>query len=449
MNMIAEMAIGIGVMFQSAFQLLKLNFLKSTYVVIALLLFAHYLLTKANQNKAHARLRWLVVFLIVFASVAGFLYFRQMTLNAYAHYVPTMEPLDLKINYHGAMESRLYEMSVGEDANWHMTAVFMPPVFAFMRFSTFILGDTFEVYYRNYRICGILAAALTLFMLIYFAMKKLGRESTSDIVIAAFAINTFLFLLFYFVTDIRIGNTNVFVGFLVTAQLCLTLWKRPFSKFSQAFLFLLAWWIKPNMVLVIWALTVFSLSRREYAYLTGLLCGIVAPVLASLLATNISLETYLIYFTEVSKIIEQAALVHSSNLSIFYIFDNPVLAYKIALIAAGLIVLWYTIRVKDPDFLRFEIFCFLITYLFWTRVWAYYFIPVAVITWVNMVERIKRGRQIYFELLLVLFLSMSLALINAVGVNLTLAVAAVVCVGQHVPFFRTQMAPSSGSARLP
>jgi len=444
MNAMTEIVIGLGIMLESAFHAVRIYLLKSVFLFVALLLIGHYLTAKAERGKILILVKSLILVIIVLTCISGFIYYYQKTLYAYAFAVPNMEPVDLKCNYYGALESRLYDSTLGGESEWltGMPAVFTPPVFAFMRLSTLMLGDDFDQYAGNYRMCGLVAAAMILLMLVSFTLKRLGRRSVREIVLISFSINTFLFLLLLFVIDIRIGNTNTFVGFLVAAQLLMTFWKHHLSKFIQAFILVLAWWIKPNMILVIWCLTVFSLSRKEYPYLIGLFFGFVAPIVVSLFAANISLETYVTYFAQVSKVIERAALDHTSNLSIFCLVSNPVLAYKIALLLGALLVLLYTTKIKGEDFIKFEMFCFMITYMFWPRVWPYYFIPLALITWVHIINRIGEGNQIYFELLLILALSMSIALLSIIWVNVLLAASAIVYWGWHVSSSRRQMVVS-------
>ncbi len=429
-----EIVVGFGMMLESALYDIKSNFLKSAFIFVALLSICHYLMARAERGKILKLSRMLIVALIILACVSGFVYYYQKTLYSYVTLVPNMEPADLKCNYYGALESSLYDSTLGDQSGWltGMPVVFTPPTLAFLNLSTVVLGDNFVQYGRNYRIYNMALAALTLLMLIGFTLKRLGGQSIREAVLIAFSINTFLFLFLLFVTDIRIGNTNTIVGFLIATQLFMTLWKNDLSKFLQAFLLVLAWWIKPNMILVLWCLTVFSISRKDYPYFAGLVCGVVVPIGASLLAANVTLGTYVIYFADVSRIIEQTALSHTSNLSIFLLAGNPVLAYKIGLILGALLVLLYTTKIKGDDFKKFEIFCFMITYIFWTRVWPYYFIPVALIAWINIVDLIDEGRQIYLEIILILALSMSIALINIVGVNIMLVANAVVYLGRHI-----------------
>jgi hypothetical protein len=237
----------------------------------------------------------------------------------------------------------------------------------------------------------------------------------------SFVIVIFLFLLPLSLSDILLGNTNVFVGVLIVFQLVLTRWDNARSRFCQGLLLALACWVKPNICLVSLCMTVFALSRKQYEYLYGMFCGGITPFLASLLAPNISLDTYSVFFSRVMRVTEHVGDGFSGNLSLIHYLDYyPEKLYKFWLASAALLVAGFTLMIKGDNIVKYEAVAFALTYSCWTLFWWHYLIHFVIVIWIYMISQ-HRTSTLYFATVYLLILSwMTIARYDPVGVNVLL-----------------------------
>lgn len=436
--MLNEIIVGFGLIAEEILYDIKHRSLLVDFALIFfLVVFRHVFGKIARTDKTRQIGGRLIAALIILLCIVAFREYHARFNYIYKTYVLDMRPIDLEVNYHASLEPELYRSTLGDNSKWvnGNPAISTPPAFSILRLSTYVLGDSFEEYAANYNRVGVLSIIFMFAMYFCFAFKKLGmRGMLNGDMLIHFFVNAFLFLTIAVLHDINLGNTSFLVGVLVAFQLLLTCWENPASRFLQGFILLLAWWVKPNIILVVWCLAVFSVSRKQYVYLLGMLAGVVIPILASLMLPNITLETYVIYITKVSSIIELFTSNASSNLSVVnLLFTGSGIAYKVFLVLFALFMLWFTLKVKGHDFVRYEILAFAITYSPWAHLWGIYLIPLAVIMWVNVVNKTKEGRPTYLETAIILPLSWTAFIVpDLIGVNLSLLIFALIYVWRHV-----------------
>lgn len=428
--MINELITGFGLMFESWARIIKMKSVIIAFVSIFALLGGHFSLNYYVRNKKTKQMvSLLIALLVALLCILAFAKYYEAYSRNY-NLLADGIPADLKTHYVEALRDELYasfESDTAETDLWYngIPPAWTPPAYAFLRWSNTFMGRDFELYSANYKKLGLGMISAVLALLIGYTAINLDGKSRLGMVIIASFINI-LFLLIAFTSDRFLGNANIFVAFCISVQLFLTRWENRYSMLLQGFLLALAWWCKPNIALVLLSLFIFSLHRKQYAYLGGMIAGVVMPVMASLFSSNITFGTYLTFFGKISKGIEVNALGHPANLSVFNLFSNPALAYKLAFLLVSLFMILYITKTKDGTFFRYEMLSFSLTYLVWTSLWSNYLIPLSIIFWGYMIIRIQEKQPVYFLCSMILVLVwMAYFKFSIIGVNLALLLCAV------------------------
>lgn len=353
----------------------------------------------------------------------------------YAILVPGSIPIDLEANHTAALSSDPY---VREGVLEIVPGISTPPVFAFIRLSTFILGTDYQTYEQGYRLLWvILSLFIAAGLIVYTVRNRYGVAPKNFITSKDQQINVFrnpmlyaslaiVFLLVFVMSEILdwfSGNTAFFVTTLVVMQVLLHGRDSHFSRFLQGFLLAVAWWFKPNISLVLLLFFVFSVKRKEHAYWIGMVTSVLVVSVVSLMSPNVSLGTYYKFFFEVSKTIQTTWLGSSGNLSflrigLFQACSDS--AYILAFFLFAIIIVVFTGRGKS-NLIEQEIPVLLLTVIPWPILWGIYFSWVAVALYLWIVQRLKEGKTVYLEMIFISFLSwFSFASFNPLGTNCTL-----------------------------
>jgi len=286
-------------------------------------------------------------------------------------------------------------------------ALSTPPVFALLHVMIRIFGDDFSFFEKTYRVLWWLCNLLIAGILVQYCIRH--RKAVTTWAPDAFPILASIFLVGFFSASYRdylAGNTAFVVATLITIQIALNDWNSNYSKFLQGFLIAVAFYIKPNILLVLMLISVFSIRRRDYGYVTGIVSGIFTVFLLSLLAPNIGVEAYQDFLVETSKSIQIAMQSNWTNLSIerisFYQSHGRLISRSILLFVALLIVL---VAGKDDRLTWQEIPCLIVSVIPWPIFWSIYLAWVNIGLWIWIFLKLRARENVYIEIILIYLLT--------------------------------------------
>ena len=341
-----------------------------------------------------------------------------------------MIPCDLEINYMA---------SVGPEEPYATKGAFSaPPVFAFFRFLAIFLGDDLDTFIKRYRILQIICGALTLGCLaIYTLRHHRGKVFGNPLSYVALAITLLFFFIIPAFRELLSGNTPLLVAMLIMAQIALSDWESKYSRFLQGFLLASAFCFKPNILLVVLFFVTLSFKRRQFGYIAGMASTLTAIFFGSLLAQNISIDTYYKFIVETSSLITQSAPDFGGNISLIRSsLHQPygTLVTRIILVSLGLLILVLTDKNKDT--LQQEIPCLMITCIPWPIFWGDYLLWVFPALWLWLITNLAREESVYLELIfLTLFGWYSQIAPKPFMANATLAILVILYFKRHVLAF--------------
>jgi len=286
-------------------------------------------------------------------------------------------------------------------------ALSTPPVFAFLYFMTRAFGDDFSTIERIHRlfwwICNLLIAGI----LVHYCIRRWQSIASRDPGVVAILVSVFMvgFLPASY-QDYLGGNYAYIVALLITIQIALDDWDSGTSKFLQGFLISVAFYIKPNILLIVLLILVFSIKRKKYRYIIGIMSGVSIVFILSLLAPNIDMNTYRQFLLETSRAIQTDMQSNWENLSLerieIYQSYGRYISRSILFLMAGLIVL---LAGRDDRLVRQEIPCLIVSVIPWPIFWGGYLAWVFIGLWGWSLMKLREREKIYIETILIFLLS--------------------------------------------
>jgi hypothetical protein len=224
-------------------------------------------------------------------------------------------------------------------------------------------------------------------------------------------------------SDVLVGNFSFLVTSLLAVQIELTTRQSKWSNFAQGFVLSCACWLKPNIVLILWFMFVFSLRRRQHGYWLGLLAGFLCLFAVSLLAPNISLLTYQKFFSEAPRMVYASGINRIGSLTFLtyvgreYAPDvQKVVFFVMAFLVAALAGKGKTALIEQ------EIPVIFMTIIPWPIIWPHYVSWLSIGFFLLVVNRIGRENLILEMICISVLGWSSFIYFDPVGFNLSLVI---------------------------